>query len=165
MNKILRLVYNKTIEQSKKTFFFKKFSVPKNTNSRLELFQLNLIIILWYMRFSKINENHMELLISFFIKDLEFLLRESGEVESRIGKKTRKLTENFYGRLYGYTPQFDKIEKKQKNDVKLKLRLNFDEDSIKFNKFYDYVKSNILYFSKLESSAFLENKFNFLENE
>ena len=114
MNKALKLIYIKIVEQSKKTFFFNDINIPKNIDSRLEIFQLNLIIIVWYMKFSKINKNHIELLLSFFTKDLEFLLRESGEAESRIGKKTRKLTENFFGRLYGYSEQFDKIEKKKR---------------------------------------------------
>ncbi len=56
MDKALRLVYNKIVEQSKKNFFFNDINLPNSVDSRLELFQLNLIIILWYMRFSKINK-------------------------------------------------------------------------------------------------------------
>ena len=36
-----------------------------------------------------------------------------GEGESRIPKKMRKMTENFYGRLISYSEQFDMILKKK----------------------------------------------------
>ncbi len=164
MNKALRLVYNKIVEQSKKNFFFNDINLPNSVDSRLELFQLNLIIILWYMRFSKINKNHIDSIISFFTKDLESLLRESGEAESRIGRKTRKLVENFFGRLYAYTEQFDKIEKNESNELKLKLKFNFNSNSIKISKIYEYVRLNIIYFSKLDSSFFFKLKFDFADN-
>ena len=50
MNNFLISIYNKIIEQSKKKFFFEKFFMPDNFNARLEIFEINLIIILWYMK-------------------------------------------------------------------------------------------------------------------
>ena len=52
-------------------------------------------------------------LINIFIKDLELLLFEMGEGDSKIPKKMRKMTENFYGRLIGYSEQFDNLLKKK----------------------------------------------------
>lgn len=50
MRDYIRNVYKKIVEQSKKKFFFEVFSVPKKTETKIEIFQLNLIIVLWYMK-------------------------------------------------------------------------------------------------------------------
>ena len=135
--------------------------IPNIINSRLEIFKLNLIIVLWFMNVSNVDKEKIESLIKFFVKDLEFLLRESGEAESRIGRKTRKLTENFYGRLLSYSKEFDRIKKKEKSFLKSKLKLNFDDDSIDHEKLMLYVKKNIISFSKQGESYFLSKKFDF----
>ena len=162
MNNFLFSVYNKIIKQSKKNFFFDDFLIPDLFLARLEIFQLNLILILWYMKFSKIKKNNLEDIINFFLKDLELLLRESGEAESRIPRKTRKLVENFYGRLAVYSEQFDLIIEKRKNELEEKLQQNFLHEKIKFKKFEDYVKENILYFETLKTDDFLDLKFDFV---
>ena len=135
--------------------------IPNIINSRLEIFKLNLIIVLWFMNVSNVDKEKIESLIKFFVKDLEFLLRESGEAESRIGRKTRKLTENFYGRLFSYSKEFDRIKKKEKSFLKSKLKLNFGDDSIDHEKLMLYVKKNIISFSKQGESYFLSKKFDF----
>ena len=162
MNNFLFSVYNKIIKQSKKNFFFDDFLIPDLFLARLEIFQLNLILILWYMKISKIKKNNLEDIINFFLKDLELLLRESGEAESRIPRKTRKLVENFYGRLAVYSEQFDLIIEKRKNELEEKLQQNFLHEKIKFKKFEDYVKENILYFETLKKDDFLDLKFDFV---
>ena len=50
MRDYIRRVYKKIVEQSKKKFFFEVFFVPKKTETKIEIFQLNLIIVLWYMK-------------------------------------------------------------------------------------------------------------------
>ena len=50
MRNYIRSVYKKIVEQSKKKFFFEVFLVPKKTETKIEIFQLNLIIVLWYMK-------------------------------------------------------------------------------------------------------------------
>ena len=114
------------------------------------------------MKISKLKKNNLEDIINFFLKDLELLLRESGEAESRIQRKTRKLVENFYGRLAVYSEQFDLIIEKRKNELEEKLQQNFLHEKIKFKKFEDYVKENILYFETLKTDDFLDLKFDFV---
>ncbi len=162
MNNFQSSVYNKIIKQSKKNFFFDDFLIPDLFLTRLEIFQLNLILILWYMKFSKIKKNNLEDIINFFLKDLELLLRESGEAESRVPRKTRKLVENFYGRLAVYSQQFDLVIEKKNNELKEKLQQNFLHNKIKFKKFEDYIKENILYFETLKTNDFLDLKFDFV---
>ena len=117
MRNYIRSVYKKIVEQSKKNFFFEVFFVPKKTETKIEIFQLNLIIVLWYMKKKNFKQEEITFLISIFLKDLESLCFEIGEAESRIPKKMRKMTENFYGRLISYSKQFDKIQEKQASKI------------------------------------------------
>ena len=52
------------------------------------------------------------------------LLYELGEAESRIPRKIRKMTENFYGRLVSYSLEFDNVieKKSEKNWLKIKSK-------------------------------------------
>ncbi len=163
MNNFLSSVYNKIIKQSKKKFFFDNFLIPDSTWLRLEVFQLNLIIILWYMNTSKVEKKKMESIILYFLKDLEYLLRESGEADSRIPKKTRALVENFYGRLSVYSENFIKLVNKEKCDLENKLKLNFNSSKIDYKKLKKYTEKNVLHFSKLKKDDFINMSFDFVE--
>ena len=93
---------------------------------------------------------------------MELLCFEIGEAESRIPKKMRKLTENFYGRLYSYSAQFDKIFEKKNCEIIKKLKANFNEENINYNKYLKYLQKNISHFCKTEKKdfqnlAFFEN--------
>ena len=54
MNPYIKDIYMKIVDQSKKKFFFDVLFVPKKTELMIEVFQLNLIIVLWYMKKKKI---------------------------------------------------------------------------------------------------------------
>ena len=147
-------VYKKIVEQSKKKFFFDVFFVPNKTDSLIEVFQLNLIVVLWYMKKKEFDQKDITLLISIFLKDLESLCFEIGEAESRIPRKMRKLTENFYGRLYSYSIQFDKIFEKKDCQLIKKLKSNFNEEKINYVKYSRYLQKSINYLCKTEKKDF-----------
>ena len=113
MNSYIKDIYMKIVDQSKKKFFFDVLFVPKKNriNDRGFSTQFNNCIVVHEKK--KFNDKDITLLISIYLKDLELLCFEIGEAESRIPKKMRKLTENFYGRLYSYSIQFDKIFEKK----------------------------------------------------
>ena len=161
MNNFLISVYNKIIEQSKKNFFFNDLLIPDEFNFRLEIFQLNLILILWYMKNSNLQKKNIESIISFFIKDLESLLREAGESDSSIPRKIRKLVENFYGRLNSYSLEFDALLDGDLIRIENCLKKNFIFKNIKYLNFSKYILMNVRYFSKLKASDFKDLKFNF----
>lgn len=154
MRDYIRSVYKKIVEQSKKKFFFEVFLVPKKTETKIEIFQLNLIIVLWYMKKKNFKQEDITFLISIFLKDLESLCFEVGEAESRIPKKMRKMTENFYGRLISYSKQFDKIQEKQASEINKTLKVNFNCEKIKYNEYSKYLRDNIKHFYKFEKKDF-----------
>jgi len=161
MNNFLISVYNKIIEQSKKNFFFEDLLIPDQFNFRLEVFELNLILILWYMKISNFKKKNIESIISFFIKDLEFLLREAGESDSSVPRKMRKLVENFYGRLNSYSNEFDVLLNGDLKKLEKCLKKNFISKHIKYPILGKYILINVKYFSKLKVSDFEDLRFDF----
>jgi cytochrome b pre-mRNA-processing protein 3 len=161
MNNFLLSIYNKIIEQSKKNFFFKDLLIPDEFNFRLEIFELNLILILWYMKSSHLKKKNIESIVSFFIKDLELLLREAGESDTSVPRKMRKLVENFYGRLNSYSNQFDILLNGDLKKIEECLKKNFIFKKIKYSSLGKYILVNVKYFSKLKVSDFEDLKFEF----
>ena len=98
------------------------------------------------MKKKKFKQNDIIFLINIFLKDLELLCFEMGEAESRIPKKMRKMTENFYGRLNSYSEQFDIILNKKESKIIEKLKINFKEEKIQYSKYSKYLEINIKHF-------------------
>ena len=126
----IRDIYKKIVEQSKKKFFFNVFSASEKPETKIEIFQLNLIIVLWYMKKKKFKQNDIIFLINIFLKDLELLCFEMGEAESRIPKKMRKMEKSstkkekkrhlsaFSNCLFSSVCQNDKMPRLQKKQKK-----------------------------------------------
>ena len=115
--KNLNNIYNKIVEESKVSYYL--FNAERSdTDYFREVFQLNLILILWYMKTKNLSEKYLEYLIKIFIKDLEGMVIELGGSETSLRKKIRKLLENFYGRLYAFSEIFDNFENEGKKKMK-----------------------------------------------
>ena len=116
-------IYYKIVEESKVSYYLLKIG-SNNTDHFREFFQLNLILILWYMKTKDMNEKYLEYLINIFIKDLEGMVIELGGSETSLRKKIRKFVENFYGRLYAFSQVFDDFENSGKNKLKKVINKN-----------------------------------------
>ena len=154
-------MYNKIIQQSKETSILEDFNSEVSLN--IELLQINLSIILWYMKGQKIKQKYLDFLISRFIKDLEAASIELGFAESGLKKKVRKLVENFYKNLE-YNLKI--INKLLKSNGKISLEKIFNEryekKSTNFKKLENYYKSNIKLFLNLDEKNFWSLNFNFV---
>jgi len=113
------------------------------------------------MKISNFKKKNIESIISFFIKDLESLLREAGESDSSVPRKIRKLVENFYGRLNSYSLEFDILLNGELKKIDKCLKKNFVSKNIIYSKLGKYIFENINYFSKLKVSDFEDLKFEF----
>ena len=107
--KDLNNIYNKIVEESKVSYYLLNAG-RSDTDHFREVFQLNLILILWYMKTKNLSKKYLEYLIKIFIKDLEGMVIELGGSETSLRKKIRKFIENFYGRLYAFSEIFDNFE-------------------------------------------------------
>ena len=115
--KKLNNIYNKIVEESKVSYYLYNSELSDTDHFR-EVFQLNLILILWYMKTKNFSEKYLEYLIKIFIKDLEGMVIELGGSETSLRKKIRKFIENFYGRLYAFSEIFDNFENVGKRKLK-----------------------------------------------
>ena len=158
--KSLENIYNKVVEQSKQSFYLIS-NKEKKVELTLEFFQLNLILILWYMRNNKLEKNHINYLIKKFILDLENLFIEMGGSETSLRKKIRPIVENFYGRLYSYSLLFDKFYKLNDSlNFKKIIRKNF-KYKVNVLLLDSYLKNNLIFLRKLKVLNFWESNFFF----
>ena len=150
--KDLNNIYNKIVEESKVSYYL--LNVGSNSTDQFrEFFQLNLILILWYMKTKKMSEKYLEYLIKIFIKDLEGMVIELGGSETSLRKKIRKFVENFYGRLYAFSEIFDNFENAGKNKLEKVINKNL-KSPLDSKLIIDYLSRNLIYLRKLDQKDF-----------
>tara|TARA_B100000941_G_C28203350_1_gene397910 strand:- start:49 stop:561 length:513 start_codon:yes stop_codon:yes gene_type:complete len=150
--KELNNIYNKIVEESKVSYYLLKTG-RSNTDHLREVFQMNLILILWYMKTKNISKKYLEYLIKIFIKDLEGMVIELGGSETSLRKKIRKFIENFYGRLYAFSELFDNFE--NGGEKKLKDVINKNLKSPLITKLMiGYLSLNYSHLKKLDEKDF-----------
>jgi len=157
----LNEIYNKIVQQSKNSFYLISNESP-GVEVTLEFFQLNLIIILWYMKSNNVQDKYIMYLVKRFISDLENLFIELGGSETSLRKKIRPIVENFYGRLYSFSLTFDHLEKDKERLSFNKLIKNNFKYKVKRKLLDIYIKNNIIFFRKLKINDFWDMNFDFL---
>ena len=150
--KDLNNIYNKIVEESKVSYYLLKFG-STNADHFREIFQLNLILILWYMKTKKMSDKYLEYLIKIFVKDLEGMFIELGGSETSLRKKIRKFVENFYGRLYAFSEVFDSLKNGEKKKLKDVINKNF-KSSFSTKLMVDYLNLNLNNLKKLDQKDF-----------
>ena len=145
-------IYYKIVEESKVSYYSFKCG-PNNTDHFREFFQLNLILILWYMKTKNMNKKYLEYLINVFIKDLEGMIIELGGSETSLRKKIRKFVENFYGRLYAFSETFDNFENIEKYKLKDVINKNFKSPQVT-KLMINYLSLNYNHLKKLDEKNF-----------
>ena len=150
--KNLNNIYNKIVEESKVSFYLSN-TESSDTDHFREVFQLNLILILWYMKTKNLSKKYLEYLIKIFIKDLEGMVIELGGSETSLRKKIRKFIENFYGRLYAFSEIFDNFENGGKKQLKDVINKNLKSPLV--SKFMiNYLSLNYNHLKKLDEKDF-----------
>ena len=149
-------IYNKIVEESKVSYYL--FNAERSdTDYFREVFQLNLILILWYMKTKNLSEKYLEYLIKIFIKDLEGMVIELGGSETSLRKKIRKLLENFYGRLYAFSEIFDNFENEGKKKLKDVINKNLKSPQVT-KLMINYLNLNYNHLKKLDEKDFWRAK-------
>ena len=153
-------MYNKIIQQSKETSILEDFDFDLSLN--IELLQINLSLILWYMKSQKIKQKYLDFLISKFIKDLEAASIELGFAESGLKKKVRKLAENFYKNLEYNLKIINKLLQTN-GEINLDKLFNerYKKKSTNFKMLENYYKNNIKLLLNLDKKNFWDLNFNF----
>ena len=155
--KKLNNIYNKIVEESKVSYYLFN-SERSDTDHFREVFQLNLILILWYMKTKNLSEKYLEYLIKIFIKDLEGMVIELGGSETSLRKKIRKFIENFYGRLYAFSEIFDNFENVGKKKLKDVINKNLKSPQVT-ELMINYLSLNYNHLKKLDEKDFWRANF------
>ena len=155
--KYLNNIYKKIVEESKVSYNLLNFE-RINTDHFREVFQINLILILWYMKTKNLSQKYLEYLINIFIKDLEGMVIELGGSETSLRKKIRKLIENFYGRLYAFSEIFDNFENVGKRKLKDVISKNLKSPQVT-KLMINYLSLNYNHLKKLDEKDFWRANF------
>ena len=155
--KKLNNIYNKIVEESKVSYYLYNSELSDTDHFR-EVFQLNLILILWYMKTKNLSEKYLEYLIKIFIKDLEGMVIELGGSETSLRKKIRKFIENFYGRLYAFSEIFDNFENVGKRKLKDVISKNLKSPQVT-KLMINNLSLNYNHLKKLDEKDFWRAKF------
>ena len=153
--KKLNNIYNKIVEESKVYYLLNAERI--DTDHFREVFQLNLILILWYMKTKNLSQKYLEYLIKIFIKDLEGMVIELGGSETSLRKKIRKFIENFYGRLYAFSEIFDNFENGGKKKLKDVINKNLKSPQVA-KLMVNYLSQNYNHLKKLDEKDFWKVK-------
>ena len=154
-------MYNKIIEQSKESYFFEKLEFENSLN--FELFKINLIFILWYMKSKNLEERYLDFIINKFVNDIEAALIESGFGESGLKKEVRKLVKDFYNSLnFNINLIESYILDKKKSDLKLLIESNYKHSCTNLKGLENYYKNNIKLFLNLDIKDFWDLDFLFV---
>ena len=145
-------IYNKIVEESKVSYYLLNAGQIDTDHFR-EVFQLNLILVLWYMKTKNLSKKYLEYLIKIFIKDLEGMVIELGGSETSLRKKIRKFIENFYGRLYAFSEIFDNFDNGGKEKLKKVINKNL-ESSLVTKLMINYLSKNYNHLKKLDEKDF-----------
>jgi len=153
-------LYNKIIEQSKESCFFKKLEFENSLN--FELFKLNLIFILWYMKSKKIEERFLNFIINKFVSDLEAASIESGFGETGLKKEVRKLVKDFYRSLdFNINLINSSLLGSKKSKIKIMIKEEYKYSCKNFESLENYYKKNIKLFMELDIKDFWNLNFTF----
>lgn len=158
-------IYNKTIEYTREPFFFEKFKLKKEFQSRFEIISIFLSLNFWLLK-----DNRPEIvqeLVDIFFQDLDACLRELGAADLSVGKKMKVLIEKFYGRLESYSKAFDSfLLRKAKKSFYKPIEKNIFKYSDGINKdkflkdFTDCIIDNLIYLKENEKRIINHNYFN-----
>ncbi len=155
-------MYNKIIEQSKENSIIKINDSEDSLN--LEFLQINLSIVLWYMKSKKIKKKFLDLLIGKFIEDLEAASIELGFAESSLKKKVRRLANNFYENLDANLRIINELLENEGEILsKNILCQKYEKKNTNFKKLEKYYKRNIKLFINLDEKRFWNLDFNFID--
>ncbi len=94
-------LYAAIVAAARQVKFYQDMGVPDTIEGRFEMIVLHLFLVLNRLK----NEGAVELrqkLTDEFFNDMDASLREFGVSDVAVGKKVRKLSESYYGRVMAY---------------------------------------------------------------
>lgn len=95
-------LYVQIVARARDPKFYTDFGVPDTLDGRFDLIALHLSFELYRLRAQPQTGELMRALQEVFFADMDRSLREMGVSDTGVGKRIKKMTQAFYGRLQVY---------------------------------------------------------------
>ena len=106
-------LYQSVLQASRQPDLYNEFDVRDHLDSRFDMLCLHISLLMGRLRMLP-EGTHKQLnqeLFDRFFADMDFTLREMGVGDLGVGKRVRKMSEAFMGRLAAYTGALEKNDK------------------------------------------------------
>ena len=116
-------LYQSVLQASRQPDLYNEFDVRDHLDSRFDMLCLHISLLMGRLRMLP-EGTHKQLnqeLFDRFFADMDFTLREMGVGDLGVGKRVRKMSEAFMGRLAAYT---EALEKNDKTELALAVARN-----------------------------------------
>ena len=116
-------LYQSILQASRKPDLYTEFEVNDHLDSRFDMLCLHISLLMGRLRVlpEDVHKPLNQELFDRFFADMDFTLREMGVGDLGVGKRVRKMSEAFMGRLMAYT---ESLERNDKMELALVLARN-----------------------------------------
>ena len=97
-----RALYAAAVEQARTAPLYADLGAPDTVEGRFEMVALHVYLIMRRLRGDEAAKKVSQCLFDVMFQNMDDSLRELGVGDLQVGKKIRKLAENFYGRIGAY---------------------------------------------------------------
>jgi cytochrome b pre-mRNA-processing protein 3 len=97
-------LYIRIVEQARQPMFYTDYAVPDTLDGRFDMIALHMFLISARLK-KEDSQESLELLRAIseiFFADMDRSLREMGSTDTGVGKRIKKMSQAFYGRLLAY---------------------------------------------------------------
>ena len=116
-------LYQSILQASRQPNLYTEFEVHDHLDSRFDMLCLHISLLMGRLRMlpEDVHKPLNQELFDRFFADMDFTLREMGVGDLGVGKRVRKMSEAFMGRLLAYTKS---LERNDKMELALALARN-----------------------------------------
>ena len=116
-------LYQSVLQASRQPNLYTEFEVNDHLDSRFDMLCLHISLLMVRLRMlpESVHKQLNQELFDRFFADMDFTLREMGVGDLGVGKRVRKMSEAFMGRLVAYT---ESLQKEDKAKLSLALARN-----------------------------------------
>ena len=106
-------LYQSILQASRQPRLYTEFEVHDHLDSRFDMLCLHIILLMGRLRMlpEDVHKPLNQELFDRFFADMDFTLREMGVGDLGVGKRVRKMSEAFMGRLLAYTKSLERNDK------------------------------------------------------
>ena len=106
-------LYQSILQASRQPNLYTEFQVRDHLDSRFDMLCLHISLLMGRLRMlpEDVHKPLNQELFDRFFADMDFTLREMGVGDLGVGKRVRKMSEAFMGRLLAYTKSLERNDK------------------------------------------------------